>query len=152
MVAQQEILDEDELEDTFVLEREADELNPDGTFSGPASVTGIPEDLQDQLKAVVKAIKKVQSDVLPDKRKRDEVFQSIFLKTLETLAARYPTSITEDELLLKKSGTSHHARMAIEVRIGEKKLLQEAMTAAQSDGDVEMEEDDSGPQKRAKRT
>ncbi|QKD58089.2 UV-endonuclease UvdE-domain-containing protein [Fusarium oxysporum Fo47] len=141
--------EDEEFEDTFVLERETGEVNSDGTFAEPARFESMPEDLQEQLKTFLKGIKKAQPDAIPDKRKRDEIHQAVLAKTLEALVARYPTSISEDENLLKQD-LNQRTRMAIAVRLGEKKLLQEAITA--SSGDVEMTMDDeSGPAKRTKR-
>ncbi|SPJ80208.1 related to RMS1 - regulatory protein [Fusarium torulosum] len=147
--------EEDEFEDTFVLERETGEVNSDGTFAGPARFESMPEDLQEQLKTFLKGVKKAQSNAIPDKRKRDEIHQAVLAKTLEALAARYPTSISEDESLLRGHNLSQRARMATLVRVGEKKLLQEAISASfsASSGDVEMTmDDDSGPAKRTKRS
>lgn len=131
------------------MERETGEVNSDGTFAELARFESMPEDLQEQLKTFLKGIKKAQPDAIPDKRKRDEIHQAVLAKTLEALVARYPTSISEDENLLKQD-LNQRTRMAIAVRLGEKKLLQEAIIA--SSGDVEMTMDDeSGPAKRTKR-
>ncbi|KAI5461715.1 SET domain protein [Mariannaea sp. PMI_226] len=145
--------EEEEFEDTFVLERETGDINPDGTFSVPARFDSIPEDLQEQLKTFLKGVKKGQPEAIPDKRKRDELQQAVQAKTLETLASRYPTSISEDELLLGKKDLPSRHRMAISVRLGEKKLLQEAIQMLSSDGDVKMTVDtETAPSKRAKRS
>ncbi|KAM6519147.1 N-lysine methyltransferase setd6 [Fusarium falciforme] len=144
--------EEEEFEDTFVLERETGEVNSDGTFSGPARFESMPEDLQEQLKTFLKGVKKAQPEAIPDKRKRDEIHHAVLAKTLQALASRYPTSTSEDHILLQGQDLSQRARMAIEVRLGEKKLLQEAI-ASTSSVDVEMAVDDeSGPAKRAKRS
>ncbi|KAM6518800.1 N-lysine methyltransferase setd6 [Fusarium solani] len=144
--------EEEEFEDTFVLERETGEVNSDGTFSGPARFESMPEDLQQQLKTFLKGVKKAQPEAIPDKRKRDEIHHAVLAKTLQALASKYPTSTSEDQILLQGQDLSQRARMAIEVRLGEKKLLQEAI-ASTSSVDVEMTVDDeSGPAKRAKRS
>ncbi|KAF5668102.1 hypothetical protein FHETE_5368 [Fusarium heterosporum] len=140
--------EEEEFEDTFVLERETGEVNSDGTFAGSARFEGMPEDLQEQLKTFLKGVKKAQSDTIPDKRKRDEIHEAVLAKTLEALAARYPTSISEDESLLRGQNLNQRARMATIVRLGEKKLLQEAINSFS--GDVEMMDEDSAPAKRTK--
>ncbi|KAK7420188.1 N-lysine methyltransferase setd6 [Neonectria punicea] len=149
-----ELEEEEDFEDTFVLERETGEVNSDGTFPGPARFEAMPEDLQQQLKAFLKGVKKAQPDAIPDKRKRDEIQQAVQAKTLQALMSRYPTSIFEDELLLKRNDLNRRARMAIEVRLGEKKLLREAITTISADNDVEMTvgEEESGPAKRVKRS
>ncbi|UPK93417.1 hypothetical protein LCI18_004352 [Fusarium solani-melongenae] len=144
--------EEEEFEDTFVLERETGEVNSDGTFSGPARFESMPEDLQQQLKTFLKGVKKAQPEAIPDKRKRDEIHHAVLAKTLQALASKYPTSTSEDQILLQGQNLSQRTRMAIEVRLGEKKLLQEAI-ASTSSVDVEMTVDDeSGPAKRAKRS
>ncbi|KAK7419711.1 N-lysine methyltransferase setd6 [Neonectria magnoliae] len=149
-----ELEEEEEFEDTFVLERETGEVSSDGTFFGPARFEAMPEDLQQQLKAFLKGVKKAQPDAIPDKRKRDEIQQAVQAKTLQALVSRYQTSIFEDELLLKTNDLNRRARMAIEVRLGEKKLLREAITTLSTDNDVEMtvDEEESGPAKRVKRS
>ncbi|KAL4728843.1 Ribosomal lysine N-methyltransferase 4 [Fusarium chlamydosporum] len=141
--------EEEEFEDTFVLERETGEVNSDGTFAGPARFESMPEDLQEQLKSFLKGIKKAQPENIPDKRKRDEIHQAVLTKTLEALAARYPTSISEDQILLNGQNLGQRARMATVVRLGEKKLLQEAIAASSEDVEMTMD-DDSGPAKRTK--
>ncbi|KAJ4135170.1 Ribosomal lysine N-methyltransferase 4 [Fusarium equiseti] len=141
--------EDEEFEDTFVLERETGEVNSDGTFAGPAKFESMPEDLQEQLKTFLKGIKKAQPDAIADKRKRDEIHQAVLEKTLEALAARYPTSIPEDEVLLNGQNLSQRARMATVVRLGEKKLLREAISVSPEDVEMTMD-DDSGPAKRTK--
>ncbi|KAG6006950.1 hypothetical protein E4U21_006569 [Claviceps maximensis] len=149
-----ETIDEDEREDTFVLERNAGEPNPDGTYSSPAAVDGMPEDLQAQLKAVVKAIQKQNATLIPDKRKRDDVLLSVMVGALRSVASHYPTTVAEDEDLLRRpSSLARRHRMAITVRLGEKRLIEEAFayfsgTATQDD---EMDVDVSAS-KRSKRT
>ncbi|KAL6362391.1 hypothetical protein LRP88_03670 [Fusarium phalaenopsidis] len=144
--------EEEEFEDTFVLERETGEVNSDGTFSGHARFESMPEDLQQQLKTFLKGVKKAQPEAIPDKRKRDEIHHAVLAKTLQALASKYPTSTSEDQILLQGQDLSQRTRMAIEVRLGEKKLLQEAI-ASTSSVDVEMTVDDeTGPAKRAKRS
>lgn len=109
----------------------------------------MPEDLQEQLKTFLKGVKKAHPDAIPDKRKRDEIHQVVLAKTLEALASQYSTNASEDELLLKDPGLHQRVRMAVTVRLGEKKLLKEAIAA--SSGDVEMTMDDEfGPAKRTK--
>lgn len=134
-----------------MLERETSEVNSDGTFAGPAKFEAMPEDLQQQLKIVLKEVKKAQPQIIQDKRKRDEIHHAILVKTLERLISQYPTSAIEDRLLLKNEEPGSRTRMAIEVRLGEKLLLQEALRAITADEDTEMIMDgDDAPQKRAK--
>jgi hypothetical protein len=141
-------LDEDELEDTFVLERESGEPNPDGTFATQATLSDIPEDLREQLKEFLKAVKKLQPESIPDKRKRDEVQYAVLARVLRKLEARYPTRAADDALLLQQDGLPERTRMAAQVRLGEKRLLQEAATLIGAIADGPRGEDASN--KRAK--
>ncbi|KAG5997748.1 hypothetical protein E4U54_002319 [Claviceps lovelessii] len=150
-----ETIDQDEWEDTFVLERNAGEPNPDGTQTSAATVDGMPEDLQAQLKAVIKSIQKQNGTLIPDKRKRDDVLHSVMVGALRSVASHYPTTVAEDEELLRQApNLAHRHRMAITVRLGEKRLIEEAFfyfsgnAAAAQD---EMHVDYSAP-KRSRRT
>ncbi|KAG5925972.1 hypothetical protein E4U42_003775 [Claviceps africana] len=122
-----EKIDEDEWEDTFVLERNAGEPNPDGTFGSAApAVDGMPEDLQAQLKAIIKEMQRQDRTLMPDKRKRDDVLQSVMVGALRSVASHYPTTVAEDEALLRQDDVAHRHRMAVIVRLGEKRLIEEA--------------------------
>ncbi|KAJ6780444.1 hypothetical protein PWT90_09217 [Aphanocladium album] len=125
------VLDEDELEDTFVLERDCPEVTPEGTFpAAPAAAqfVALPGDLQEQLKEFLKAVRAVDPGLIPDKRKRDELQGAIVARVLAQLEAQYPTTLAQDEQLLLASDAvlGDKERMALVVRVGEKRLLQEA--------------------------
>lgn len=64
---------------------------------------------------------------MPDKRKRDEISAAVVASVLESLAAQYPTTIAQDEALLHGGGLDERTRMAVLVRIGEKRLIQETL-------------------------
>ncbi|RDA91816.1 hypothetical protein CP533_2819 [Ophiocordyceps camponoti-saundersi (nom. inval.)] len=113
-------IDPEELEDTFVLERESGEPKSDGTLDRPAFVTEFPADLLHQLDALLKSVPR------PDKRGRDETQTAVLTTVLATIESRYPTSIAEDELLLQRGGLSPRRRIAVQVRLGEKHLIDEA--------------------------
>jgi SET domain-containing protein 6 len=87
----------------------------------------------------LKAIKKSKPDAVADKRKRIEACKGAITEALRTKLGQYPTSIEEDEALLKKGDLEKRPRMAIEVRMGEKMLLQEAKDLMQG-GDTSSEE------------
>jgi SET domain-containing protein 6 len=79
------------------------------------------------LKDALKMIKKKKPDVIADKRKRDGIANTVLTQVLSEKLAAYPTSVEEDQTLLEKSDISHRHRMAIQVRLGEKALLEEAL-------------------------
>ncbi|KAF4120651.1 UV DNA damage endonuclease [Geosmithia morbida] len=142
-------LDDEEFEDTFVLEREAGDIGPDGMFEGPPGGVLVPEELTEQLKFFVKAVKKLDPEAVPEKRKRREIMESILARAVVALEARYPTSVEEDERLLSQGGLSERHRMAVVVRLGEKRLLRE--TKAQLAQSAEQETEGSSG-KKAKRS
>jgi len=145
-----ERLDEEELEDVFVLEREFVEPNSDGTFAGPATLEDMPADLQDQLKRLLKALQKLDEGLVPDKRKRAEMQQAILVKSILDIESRYPTTMAEDKLFLQQESITPRQRMAAQVRLGEKQLLQEAKGLLAS-ASAETGQDGSGPAKKARR-
>jgi len=53
------------------------------------------------------------------------------MQALTTKLGQYPTSVQEDQALLKNGDLSKRYRMAIEVRLGEKELLKEAIALMQ---------------------
>ncbi|KAM4066374.1 SET domain-containing protein [Hirsutella rhossiliensis] len=117
---------EDEWEDSFVLEREAGEPNSDGTLAGAASLNDMSAELQDQLRMFLKALQEIDDKLVQGKRSRQEALQLILLRSILTIESQYPTTIAEDELLLHRDGLGLRNRMAVRVRLGEKKLLEEA--------------------------
>lgn len=123
---QMEAIDQDEVEDTFVLERNSGEPNADGTFASAASVDDMPEDLKAQLKAVLKALRNQHGTLIPTKRRRNDVLKSAVVGALRSVASRYSTTADEDEELLKHADLDRRHRMAVVVRLGEKRLIQEA--------------------------
>lgn len=118
---------DEELEDTFVLERECPEVNSDGTFTAVATAPEIPADLTEQLKEFLKGVRAIDASLVPDKRKRDEISTAVVGSVLESLSAQYPTSIEQDEGLLQAGGMDERTKMAVAVRLGEKILLREAL-------------------------
>ncbi|KAK2002600.1 SET domain-containing protein [Colletotrichum falcatum] len=125
-----EHVDPEDLEDVFVLERESGEPDSEGRLTTPATVQEVSAELDEQLKDVLKAIKKVRGDLIPDKRKRDEAHQRVVISTLQKLLAQYPTTAEEDEAMLASGNLTSRQRMAVEVRLGEKRLIKEALQVA----------------------
>jgi SET domain-containing protein 6 len=64
--------------------------------------------------------------------------------------AQYSTSIQEDETLLKTEEISKRHRMAIEVRLGEKMLLQEAIARMQEVSSASEDKNREPASKKAK--
>ncbi|WQF79126.1 Putative SET domain, rubisco LSMT, substrate-binding domain, SET domain superfamily [Colletotrichum destructivum] len=147
-----EHVDPEDFEDVFVLERDSGEPDSEGRLTTPAKVQEVSAELEEQLKAVLKAIKKVRGDLIPDKRKRDEVYQHVVAAALQKLLAQYPTTAEEDETLLASGNLTSRQRMAVEVRLGEKRLLKEALQMEGSGhGNTVEEIHDEGQERSSKR-
>lgn len=151
------LLDEDELEeDGFIIERGAGDPDSEGRVEGVTGKVGVPEELLEQMKDVMKVVKKVKPEAVPDKVSRDRVIYSAMAKALEERTRQYGTTLEQDKLSYtmdlqgqsKVSGIGQpisRERMARDVRIGEKELLREAsetvkgklavLSVAQRDGD-----------------
>jgi SET domain-containing protein 6 len=127
-------VDEDDMDDALVLERESGEPTPKGTFQGPATIS-IPPEIDDQFKKMLKAVKKVSASVVPDKRKRDDTTRAVLLETIHDHLSRYPTTLEEDLALLGGEGLDGRKRMAIAVRSGEKRLMREFIEFLSADGE-----------------
>lgn len=141
--------EDEDFEDIFVLERDSGEPNSDGTFAGPATIASMPEDLEERLKEFLKRISKVHPVTIPDKRKRKTVSDSVLAQTLLDLESRYPTTLAQDQAALE-SKRPERQQMAMIVRVGEKKLLQEAKALFENNTSNGMDESSSTPNKRIK--
>ena len=84
---------------------------------------------------MLKALKKSNPGLIAEKRKREDIFNAGVTKALAAKLALYPTSINDDERLLKVGSLEKRHRMAIEVRLGEKRLLHEALALLQGGQD-----------------
>ncbi|KAK2043155.1 SET domain-containing protein [Colletotrichum somersetense] len=149
-----EHVDPEDLEDVFVLERESGEPDSEGRLTTPAKVQEVSAELEEQLKGILKAIKKVRADLIPDKRKRDEVYQRVVISTLQKLLAQYPTTAEEDEAMLASGNLTSRQKMAVEVRLGEKRLIKEALQVAglgNSGASAEEVATDEGQERSSKR-
>ena len=80
-----------------------------------------------------KGIKKQKPELFSEKRKRVDDYQAIVSKALTAKLATYPTTMEEDETLLNNNDLAKRYRMAITVRLGEKRLLHEALALLQRD-------------------
>jgi N-lysine methyltransferase SETD6 len=143
-------LDEDELDEAFVVERGAEDPDSEGRVAEAEGRAGPPEELVEQLKAVMKAVKKVRPDAVPDKVTRDRIIYSTIARALDERAGQYRTTLEQDLRQYEDGGGGadqkvHRQRMALDVRIGEKVLLRQAaetvraklaeLAKAESDGE-----------------
>ncbi|XP_014552734.1 hypothetical protein COCVIDRAFT_41116 [Bipolaris victoriae FI3] len=137
-----------ELEEFFVIERDAGEPSSYGTLTQPPVLREVSSELEEQTKTFLRALKK-----LDPKRKRSEaIYDTVLEKALMTRLRQYPTSAEQDESLLSKESLGKRHRMAVEVRLGEKRLLQEALALVQAGKNTVREHEEEGRAgKKAKR-
>ncbi|KAJ4374346.1 Ribosomal lysine N-methyltransferase 4 [Neocucurbitaria cava] len=130
-------MDEDELEDYFIIERDSGEPSSEGQLTHPARFQDVSPELEQQIKVLLKHLDKLKVHHTPNKRKRDMIHETLIAESLSAKLLQYPTRVEEDEELLQKDNLSKRHRMAIEVRLGEKNLLQEAIDlTSKGDGDM----------------
>ncbi|KAI0123421.1 SET domain-containing protein [Xylariales sp. AK1849] len=123
-------LEDEEVEDTFVIERDSEEPDSRGDMHGEATLKRLPADLEEQVATFLKAVRKVSPESIPDKRKRDEISITAIHRALELRLAQYPTSEGHDANLTWEYRVSGRQKMAAIVRMGEKNLLQQAINLA----------------------
>jgi SET domain-containing protein 6 len=138
------------LEDYFIIERDSGEPDSEGRLTYPAELQEISQELDEQLKAFLKALKKSDPFIFADKRKRDEICNAATAQALTAKLEQYPTSVEEDEALLKQTNLAKRHRMAVEVRLGEKMLLREVIALTQGGSITSGEAHEDRPTKRAK--
>lgn len=130
-------LDEDELEEGFVIERGAEDPDSEGRVSEVDKAADAPEELVEQLKTVMKAVKKAKPEAVPDKAARDRVIYSAIARALDERTRQYGTTLKQD-VKQYEEGTDgadqklRRQRMALDVRIGEKVLLRQASDSVQA--------------------
>ncbi|KAI0426564.1 SET domain-containing protein [Xylaria sp. FL1042] len=144
----------EELEDAFVIDRDLEEPNSRGEYHGPKTLKALPEDLREQINSILKAVRKLSPETIPDKQRRDEICLSAMGRAFELKLAEYATSTAEDEQLLSSNLVSGRARMGLFVRYGEKLLLQEAINLAREkiNGSMVSQDEDTQPSAKRLRT
>ncbi|KAK3686202.1 hypothetical protein B0T22DRAFT_242574 [Podospora appendiculata] len=120
----------DEVEDSFVLEWASEEPDATGQQPGtPAVFGGLPEELDEQVRAFLKAVRKVNAlagEALEDKQTRKEIYLDSVLRALRDREAEYATRLEEDEQLVASGAVEGRQAMAVWVRKGEKQILRAA--------------------------
>ncbi|KAF1923363.1 SET domain-containing protein RMS1 [Didymella exigua CBS 183.55] len=142
-------IDADKEGDPYIIERDSGAPNEEGRLIEEAKMDEFPE-LEEELKLALKAIKKHKPEMIADNRKRDGAVNAVITEVVADKLAQYPTSIREDRAILKKSGITNRHRMAVEVRLGEKVLLEEALTMLRARSAAVANEDEERPAKKMK--
>ncbi|KAK4245517.1 hypothetical protein C7999DRAFT_34078 [Corynascus novoguineensis] len=152
---------DDDFEESFVLERLSDDPDSAGQLVGDAVFTGLPDELGDQVKAVLKALKKVAGiDLVSDKNTRKEVYLQAVLGALQARERQYATSLEDDESLMSEGRLTGRQKMGLWVRRGEKQLLREAQAWVRREldqlldraADNSRSREDDGPAAKRRRT
>ncbi|KAK3309254.1 uncharacterized protein B0T15DRAFT_483668 [Chaetomium strumarium] len=125
---------DEEFEEGFVLERSGEDPDSAGQLHSDAVFSGLPDELGEQFKTFLKAIKKVDSNAelavraLSDRDARKELYLQTALAALGARERQYPTSMEEDEQIINAAGVAGRQTMAVWVRRGEKQLMREAQS------------------------
>ncbi|TLS30192.1 hypothetical protein PpBr36_03253 [Pyricularia pennisetigena] len=144
-------------EDSYPLERTCADPDEFGRLHGTPSFSELPEELLDMAKARLKEVKTIRPDAVPDKKFRDRIIYSAVREAASGKLAEYGSTLDEDLAKLPTLGSNQsRLRMAMEVRIGEKKLLHEAIAWLDekigdggANGGMDVDEPASKRQKRA---
>lgn len=124
------------------MERDSKDPDEEGRLLQPAQLLEISAEFEEQYKAYYRALKKLSPDLTSDKRKREDIYKVIVAEALTTKLSLYPTTIEQDRLLLARTDISDRHRMAMQVRLGEKLLLEEGLSlisnSAEEDIDSEV--------------
>lgn len=124
--------EEEEVEDGFVLERESGEPDESGVNNFAAQFTGFPEELEIQVYQVIAPAVGIDVDGgKADKAQRQRLknaFWEVMARAIPMRQSQYATTVQQDEELYRNPAVQGRHRMAVEVRLGEKYILQEALT------------------------
>ena len=131
-----------------MFERESPDPDSAGLLPGPPEFRGPPRELEQTVNAMLKIIKGAFPGLFPDKRKRDGIVKSVIMDALRARLAQYTTSAQQDEEFLASRDVTGRLRMAIEVRLGEKALLREAISHLGRPASPDEQGDASGPKKK----
>jgi SET domain-containing protein 6 len=136
----QRVQGDEEFEESFVLERSSEDPDSTGQLESEAVFTGLPDELGEQFKTFLKAMKKVANvelavQALSDKDTRKDLYLRTVLRALHAREKQYATTLEEDEQLANAGQPSGRERMALWVRRGEKQVLREAQAWVQKEID-----------------
>lgn len=109
-----------------------DEPDSTGQVHDELKLDKLPEDLEGQISAFLKAVRKVSPETVPDKPRRNQIMLSVMKRVFELRASQYPTTYVEDFRLLSQHKVTGRQKMAVAVRWGEKVLLKEAADLAKA--------------------
>jgi SET domain-containing protein 6 len=143
-------MDAEELEEYFTIERDSGEPDCEGRLTHDVKLYKISQELDEQLRNFIKVLPNSNASVIVDKRKRGDICNAAVSQALMAKLKQYSTSVEEDETLLKEENLSRRLGMAIAVRVGEKKLLQEAIALMQGGTNTKEEADGERATKKAR--
>lgn len=129
---------DEEFEEGFVLERSSEDPDSTGQLGSEAVFTGLPDELGEQFKTFLKAMKKVANvelavQALSDKDTRKDLYLRTVLRALHAREKQYATTLEEDEQVANAGRLSGREGMALWVRRGEKQVLREAQSWVQKE-------------------
>lgn len=124
-------LDEDDMEESFVIEYGAKDPDSEGRVEEVTGSASVPEELVEQAKEMLKVVKKVREEAVPDKTARDTIIYNAVATAIDERIKEYASTLDQDQMLYQNSdGWSPRKRMAVFVRMGEKRILMQAAQSA----------------------
>lgn len=127
---QEKKVDLEDIEDAFVIEWGSEEPDSSGHVDDTLRFHGLPDELAEQVKAFLKALRKVDPNGAGVKLSSSDARLGVFLTTVRSAltdrAAQFDTTLEEDLLRREQENPAGRAGKALAVRVGEKILLQEA--------------------------
>lgn len=146
------------LEEGFIVDRGAEDPDSEGRVRDDNNKKAeVPEEMLAQMKEAMKAVKALRPDAVPDKAARDRAIYAAIAQALRARTQEYSTTLAQDLALYEKQkmscpgGVLDPETMALDVRIGEKVLLQEVSEAVRVKLAKLTEADRGGDTRSAKR-
>ena len=152
---QMQHIDPEEIEDGFVLERESEDPDATGQVHGEPVFQGLPEELEEQVKAFLRTIRKLAPETgLDDKSRRQELYLASVLGALKEREAQYQSTLEQDDDIIARNKETNRVAMAVIVRRGEKMVLREAQAWVQAESEKLRASivDQDGPAPKRQRT
>ena len=92
-MTQAKLEENEEFEEYFIIERDSGDPDSEGQLTYSAQLREVSPELEEQVKAVFKGIKKQKPELFSEKRKRVDDYQAIVSKALTAKLGMYPTTM-----------------------------------------------------------
>lgn len=126
-IAQEQKVKQHKLQESYTFERDSGDPEDDGRLTYEPKFRQLPEGLERRLVYIIFHLaRKKNNDYITNNNKVDMVYK-VIVEALQHRLMEYPDAVRRDEAILALENLPKRKRMAVEVRLGEKRLLQEAL-------------------------